>query len=486
MPGFFPHISSPTAAFTALGRVAATGILDSIVTDVGAGVNGWSLWDDLRSNGASYPVWAPLYVSQGNYSQYIGGTDYGWYFRSGSSIWTGYQPYGFSMYYAISSDVNNPTVISADSAGSTTYNAYYSGYANNYATATLDRPYAGATANLRQVYRKVSRQIVLRCISPTKTFYVWLGTPAEGQAGGPYLYIRLWETWNPTTHVGVGGSQMEHIRFWTYGNAPTWWTIQYLLWLLPDAFALWTGGDYNGLGYPNDWRFTYAGNLDTSGQRLGDTDALVLIASDTSLTGLGIPCNRSFQYNGNTIPGGGIQCLRTLAGEPWCQPGYQGSYYLRNSYQIYPRGRWYGNLPDAPQMDSLNHFEFTDIDLWHMGGCYGNQYAFQGSELRRGMLRYVKMPISNPSGLHLATTGPALDGNQYIIFRQSQPYMGQFNNGAAQTILNYESYNTGIVDDIMTGWGWTSFPNANSNPWGEFSANGGNGNYPNFLMMPIS
>src|SRR5512140_191782 len=51
MAGFFPHTGIINGGYTALAPSSYTNILSDIVTDIGAGVNGWTVFDDQRAPG---------------------------------------------------------------------------------------------------------------------------------------------------------------------------------------------------------------------------------------------------------------------------------------------------------------------------------------------------------------------------------------------------------------------------------------------------
>jgi hypothetical protein len=63
------------------------------------------------------------------------------------------------------------------------------------------------------------------------------------------------------------------------------------------------------------------------------------------------------------------------------------------------------------------------------------------------MIRYVKCPVMNPSGMHMSTFGPADDGNTYLMIRVPDP-------GTQAPRTFYSSYMSfDIGNEIkMSGW----------------------------------
>lgn len=486
MAGFYPHIGIASAGFTALPIVSASAFLDQVVSDVGAGVNGWTVYDDLRS-GSSYPLWWPVVTQNGIFNQNGGGNQLSWTFTSGSTQAYGNTTYGYHWAYVISGISGSPTPISVNSNGANAYSAYFSSWPSNVITATLDRPYAEATGNTKIIYRKLTKYIVLKQASSTKNFYVLLAQSSDA-VGSPNLYMRVFESWDSVAHSGTQGSAIESTPFWLEGTVDIRASMRYVLWLLPDVFGLWTAG-MKGWGTVYE-SFSYVGNLDTTGIRTGDTDALVFIPGITQNSGYATPNVPAVNSPVNYCSYGAAQCLRTLQGYPWTTPtGWMSGMFIQNSYHVYARGRWYAYTMDAAAVDLAGKFEFTDLDLWHAGYSYVTAGVGSPNEGRRGMLRYVKVPVSNPSGMNLASTGPAADGTSYLIFRQSDAMASNVNGSTGPTMNTTVGYVMGCTAPILSGWSFSSkiFNNTTAR-WGDWSVNSGgagqNG-YFNYLMMPI-
>ena len=492
MAGFYPHIGTSFGTYTALARVSASAFLDSLVGDLtgntGGTINGWSLYDDLRSNGSSYPLWVPVMTNGGGVlNSYNSPGVNSFYFVSGSITATSYLPWGFDFRVNLStvpgtgtvigSGTGGATTISIDPTGTNVYQAYVSSVTLNYVTATLDRNYAQATAGCRIFWKKLIRYVVFKQTSGTKTFYVLVAQTHE-TVGGPQMYIQVYEGWNATTHQGTVGSAIEHTPFWVEMGINPRASMRYVVWFIPEVFAIWTSGD-PVWGSPNE-KFSYVGNMDTSGLRSGDADALVFIPADTTLTGFH---NNTIATNqtARTAMAGASQCLRTLQGEPWSMPdGISSGYYFRNQYYPFPRGKWYAFGGGNGTVDSAARFQYTDLDLYHGDHAFYGESSMGQNEGRRGALRYVKIPTSNPSGMHLGTIGPAADGATYMFIRQNNTIISRINQNVA---VAYDNNQWGSTNPLATGWSWSVIYGGYQ---GEVSSSaGGIGSY-NWLMMPIS
>lgn len=478
MASFNPHVGTATAGYTALAPITASGFLDSLVADLGAGVNGWSLHDDLRTSGSSYPLVFPLYTAGGVLRQYFA-TGNSYNFVNGSSQFVAYVPYGYSIPYSISMQSGSPTPISAD--GVTWYNAYYSGWVGNWQTGTLSSPWSGATTSYRALYRKITKYIVLKQTSAVKTFYVLIATPQEC-VGAPYIHVQVYETWNALTHQGTYPSAVEAIKLWLEGGSLQPATMRYIAWFLPEVFALYAVGDQNWGMTVDGGRFMYVGNLDTTGMRTNDTDALCFISGDTTLSGYAVdPSIAEFTVGTPTVWLGPVQCLRTILGHTWSMPSYNGGFYGANQYHPIPRGRWYGQYQGFPVLDMAGRFEVCDVDLWNVANMNGFQTWGLQAEGRRGKLRYVKLPVSNPSHMNLMTMGPAADGIVYIVLKQGPAYKTTVAQiAAAQT----DAVIMGSPSWLATGWG-SCFPNGLQH--GEIlTVQTNNGSQYQHILMPIS
>ena len=486
MGGFFAHTSGAGVGFTCLAETTYSGVLDSIVNDIGTGtINGWSLYDDQRVSGTGNFI-----VAYGN----MGSTDGAsvaamcdWISGSSTSSVAGNRWSSNVGNSAITEIYPSRTQISFDTKTwfTATSIPVLSGTNGFSWSFTINTPYTGTSFLANPYYVKLQHYIVLRQVSSQKTFYVLLAKP---DSPCDILRVQVFESWNATTHVGTNGSNQEILRgldqpdttFWNnnWDNQP----VRYLLWLLPDVFGIWASFGSGPTTRVVKYDFAYAGNLDTSAVRSNDTNALVFGCSNNALSGFGVALNVSpyggYSANSNAGNTGGMRCLRTLQGEPWSHPSatQSGSYrpsgwFPNNQYAPYPRAMPYHNRIDAPFLDVNNRIQFTEFDVYNVGnnGAYGafqNQYTgFTGSsgpEGKRGMLRYVKCPMYNPIGGLLTTYGPADDGNTYVMFKT---YYCQVANGSITSPIG--RYLDVGEEEKMTGWASTEKIPGSSNPLGE-------------------
>ena len=138
--GFYPHVGVSLGNYTALPQISAVSFLDSLVGDltgnVGGTVNGWSLYDDLRAVGSSYPLWVPAMTNGGGVigSYNNPGSTNSYRLISGSLTGTAYTGWGMDWSYALASFTGtaaysggpgSPLTISVDPAGTNAYQAYF-------------------------------------------------------------------------------------------------------------------------------------------------------------------------------------------------------------------------------------------------------------------------------------------------------------------------------------------------------------------------
>lgn len=422
MGGFFPHTGLPNSGFTSLPACTYNSVLDDIVTDVGSGVNGWTLFDDQRSN-TTEAAWANVYgwnwtanslravsITNGTASLVMPSTSLTGRFQSGE------YNVGF-------------TQITLDNGA----NWYGIASITNQYTMTLDRNYTGTTLSSAQqpIYIKVNGYIVLKCTSSQKTFYVKIFRMMS------YWYslrFQVFETWNAATHTGTVGGPQETIRF--SPTAATATATLYLF-LLPDVFAAWS----------ND--LFYAGNLIP--YRTSDGNALIQACSNQVLSGIGV----SSTWQGaasNYYLNGGASCLRNINGTTWANNWGQWGMNLDNKYMIAPRGVDYLWQMDRPQLDDRGSMQFAEWDAYHSYYGGSSMTASHGAwEGKRGELRYLRAPMMSPSVMHQATLGPADDGNTYILLRCLQPEPSQNSNfyaagdidstdSSSATPINYNAF----------------------------------------------
>ena len=467
MAGFFNHIGGATVGTTPLPETTFSGILDSIVSDIGAGVNGWTLYDDQRVSGTGNFI-----IANGN----VGGIDSGG--SAGEAAWTSGSstPPSNTNWQASAGNQAQTEFYPGRSLISFDKTNWYqvtnipalTGASNQFWTFTLNTNYSGTTFTNQQYYVKLQHYIVLQCSSSQKTFYVLLAKP---DSTCNILRVQAFETWSTSSHTGTVPSNQEIIRgsdspetiFWNnnWDNQP----VKYMLWLLPHAMGIWAGWGSGPTSRTPMYDFAYIGNLDLTGLPTSgtDTNALVFGCSNQQLSGFGINFSQNIAtgYAANSMGGlmGGMRCLRTLNSESWAPPisstSRPNGWHPANQYAPYPRGMSYMQRLDATGPDIGGRVQFTELDVYQMGGgstsTTGTNYT-PGSgtgytEGKRGMMRYVRVPVNNPSGLHLSTVGPGDDGNTYIMFRT---FYGQATSASGNSYTFYDGGN----EAKLTAFAW--------------------------------
>lgn len=431
MPGFYAHVPASYGAYTALPMVAGTGILDSIVNDIGAGVNGWTVYDDQRSAGTGTTMIVNV-MNAGMYQNSINTISNSYTAISGNGIAVGDTSVGYNWAYSISGQASAPTDISWD--GTNWYTAYYSAWPTNKVTATLDRNFAQATSFTNKLKTRCRSYIVLQCSSSIKTFYVQLGLKT-GNPGGPLLYTQPYETWVTATHTGTVPGQLECLWAYWAGVVANDVQVQYVLALYSEAMFLWVNGATTAYGQNTTMPTSmYVGNLDTTPFRSGtDSGALWAGWSCTAYSGLtvskGHPYNQGWQQWGNGM------CLRTRGGSPWVpvtdyhvpQPNVHVTPFVY--YQFVPRGRTYLEFTPGSSINTSGKALLSTVDIY-AGGISGPVTTYFATnnegpptyEGVRGELRYLKVPVTSPAGQHMRTWGPMQDGRSYIILRHGPVY----------------------------------------------------------------
>ena len=455
MAGFFPHTGGAPAGYSALPVSTFATILDDLVADIGAGQNGWTLFDDQRVGFT--PLILPCNVCGLNLS------GQGLVFTNGAAT-LGQVSYGRFRRNWITGGGTTGSFISVDQV-----NWYYLAAIATQVAATLDRNFTGTTtttATGHNVYEKSGPYIVLKCTSSQKTFYVLLCRPMSYGIG---LRVQVFETWNAGTHTGTNPGPQEEMRCFEDGQGRSGATkLQYLFFPLPDVLGLWLRGAPSEGGVVNA-DFFYCGNL--TPLRVGDTTCLISACTNQDLSGISVYPNIAYNATGRV---GGASMFRNIAGVTWVDPRAVASYLDDSSYSIVPRGSSYHWGIDRTNLDDSAKFQFCELDAYFAGSS-GN--GFTQNEGKRGELKYIKVPVMNPSGMGLASLGPADDGNTYILFRSS----GSPTIPALPTTYNWD----GIYNVIVGGgfcWG------QRNGSLGEvyFAAN----NYILFntlwMMMPIN
>jgi len=427
MGGFFAHTGGSPSGYTALPVTTFDTLLDAIVTDVGAGQNGWTLYDDQRS--AFTPLVLPCNVNGLNI------TNQGIVFTNGSSAISQntYGRFRRNWVPGISG-----TYISVDQT-----NWYYCSAIASQTAATLDRNYTGTTTSAatgHNIYEKSGPYIVLKHTSSQRTFYVMLCRPVSYGAG---LRVQVFETWNAGTHVGTNGGPQEEMRCFEDGNGRSGATVlQYLLFLLPDAFGLWLGGAASEPGVTMS-DFFYTGNLNPL--RVGDDTCLIQACTSQDLSGIKVDATPAYSVATANNRIGGAAMFRNIAGTVWVDPRAVASWTGSNEYAIVPRGFSYQFGIDRTNLDDGAKFQFCEMDAYWTGPTGS---GFDKNEGKRGELRYVKVPVMNPSGLHFASLGPADDGNTYVLFGTSGP---NTQSAAPTSYVGDVVYNTAT----FSGFAWS-------------------------------
>lgn len=505
MAGFFPHVGlTSVGGYTPLPVTSVTGILDSIVTDIGAGVNGWTVFDDQRTTGVTYP-WAVYVWHNGAYTNSVSTVNNCFTFTNGSNQAWCSADVGYNWAASITSGevqctgvvpVANQPPISVD--GTNWYRAAYTTWAYPRISATLDRNFAQASTFTANLSMRLEKYIVLKCTSTTKTFYVSIGQVP----GTTFLYVQPWEFWNNTTHAGTGGGQIEVCRggYWDnrYAVYPTYTAsveVQYVMCLYPEAMFFWIHEENN---YPPNYGPTaevatafYVGNLDTTGIKSSDPDALWFGCSDTSNSG--IRCTGGVDHATQWTQWGSSQCLRTSNGAIWQQFNTYHAWAPKdNMYMFTPRGRPYTKALDSNiNISNQGYFNILDVDIYQVGmndadsTALGAQWCSEG---RRGKVRYLKVPAFNPSGMHLATFGPSQDGYTYMMIMCSYPFLGAGNlvNGGVTSLMQIDVNTQSVPSSFAEGNGPMGSGHTYDSTFSDITSNiGTSTSLYRFLMIPM-
>lgn len=427
MAGFFPHTGGAATGYSTLPMTTFSTILDDIVADVTAqnNTNGWSVHDDQRTGFT--PLVLPSNVGGlnitglgmvfTNTSMALSQASYGRFRRNWVTGVSGTQisPNQTDWFYC--------TAIASQTAA--TLNVNYTG------TTTI----AGTTGH--NIYEKSGPYVVLKCTSAQKTFYVLIARPVSY---GDSLRIQVYETWNPATHTGTNPSPQETMRAYEDGQGRSGSTpLKYVLFLLPDVFTIWVGGSPSEPGVILEDLY-YAGNL--SALRAGDTTCLLAACTNQDLSGVGVSASLTYSSAGRC---GGATMFKNVTGTTWTDPRAVGSYNESCNYAVMARGLSYIWGIERTNLDDGAKFQFCEMDAYMAGGASS---GFDRNEGKRGELRYIKAPIMNPSGLHLASLGPADDGNTYMLLRSAVP------NAAGGLVTSYSgdvSYNNNPASGFACG-----------------------------------
>jgi hypothetical protein len=442
---FFAHIgalNAPVGGYTVSAISALNTVLDNIVADVAAAVtagtnNGWTLHDDQRNGSApnTSTLWA--IPANNNVHGFTGqGYPNGYVVAAGATSMThnSYSaPSGWGMNrkwvanqtkVLLGNSSNSPWTV----VGTTTHTV--TAIPNDY-TATLGTGWSytalastsDGTQNNSSVMELAQGYIILKCTSTQKTFYVAIIRPISTGDG---LRCQVFETWDNTTHIGTGCSYQEILRAYTSPTALTA-PLQYMLWLLPDAFGLWINGDVSIAPlYGNCWisDFYYAGNL--TPYRAGETSCLiaactnteqsmlVAVGSLTSAGSTGTTGGSAFSASYREVTKATIQIFGNL------YPGINNKWVMQRFHSADPythsllvaNGITYLDIT-LPLFDELGLLQLQQFDVYDIPNA---TYSRIGQTGKRGTVKYLRTPVGNPSGYGLYSFGPGDDGHAYIMF----------------------------------------------------------------------
>ena len=484
---FFGHFGNQYSGYTALSASSFGALLNDIAADVGNAVssgtaNGWSLWDDQRYNSSALIVSVPG--------------------CGGLNLNSSYSTFGVTSASLSMTVGNNGTnnSISAQfitggpgtgtmltfNTGTTFYNIGTTG--TQVYNVALDRPYAQVTSLSNHPQERVEGYIVLKCSSSMKSFYVGLFRP---HSYGHTLHTQIFETWDNSTHSGTNPGPQEFMRAYQNGmvkNSGT--SVRYGLWLLPDSFAVWTGGNpytesiqSQSLPYTDNniySDFFYCGNLIPF--RQNDTNGCIIQAcSCQNLSGLGVVAGASTTYG---IWHGGAPMMRTVDGTVWNDIFSNGptditkqysSFPAKNVYTIWPRSRTYLHFPYVSILDEQARMQICDIEVYQ-GGGFTQYQAWEG---KRGDIRYLKYPMYNPSTFEFQSF-TANDGNTYVIVKSS--YNQMFDN-SAQVYLDAQ---LAIGNRQGSGFSFASPLNTTTTAGDIIYGVNQTGFLPRYFLLPIN
>lgn len=418
---YFPHTGGSYQHFTPLALSTFNNVLSDIIADVGGGTNGWTVFDDQRTlSGHAGGTYSVLLNVGG--AQIVGGA-YG-------STWAASTALTGTGTRYLRSFI--PTVSEVSPDGGTNWRVV-SAVASDVA-ATLGVAWTGVLTQIKTAVEKVFGYVVLKYTSTQKTYYVQIIRP---KSYADLVRIRCWETWDAGTHVGTGQLGPEEIVRAYSGQKTGTTSVQYVMFLLADAFVFWGGGDPAQVGTTNYWDLYYAGNLNPLRGAADYANAFFQASSSQELSGFYLTAPA---IGATGLTGGGI-LYRAINGTTWSPTTYQNDC----SGVVHPRGMTYLDDVTRPLLDESGKLQFVDCDVYQASGMSQAQIT----DGKRGDLRYLKLSCGNPSAQHLSTFGPADDGNTYMMLRTSYPM--QVCSGAAATI---DSGATGI--NAPTGFGFTT------------------------------
>jgi len=388
--------------------------LDDIVADVSAAnasgtANGWSLYDDqrnltstmncgwIRGGGPSTLNALAQAITFTSASQQItitsnaGGPqlleDLGSFASFGLEITSGTLAGATSSWYGVLGAASNAsasitTAFTGTSRISVTYLRVTGAQAgHNYGYVVLKNT---AGDGMRDLYVQIMR------------------TPSYSTV----CNVQAFSSWNSATHVGTDPGPQDVMRgHSTVATSSS--AILYALNLLSGCFMLYTNGDSST--YQGD--LVYHGNIDPTNGPTSDVSASVWASNHQTKSGF-INAGRSTSFATTNAPQGGATMIKGFSNQTWVT----GSQPYENTIELVPRGRVYIDDPTLSQLDLNSQFQMVGVDV-----IAGQQSATSANLLRRGGLRYLRYPLSWPSGMNLQKIAPADDGNDYLILRCNYP-----------------------------------------------------------------
>jgi hypothetical protein len=395
---FFAHLGTEyvTPLLTASATSSHDKILDDIVTDIGAGQDGWTVYDDRRNStqlsaSNEYAIYAPF---RGHNTNSPGPT-----FTNASTTVTmpgstGEPSRWFTPSASLSVDLVNWYKIATTGTAVT--------------SITIDRTFAGTTSVYKPVWMTTYGYIVLQGTGSYRNMYLKIN-----RTGAPALplAVQAFDSWDNSTHVGTGGGPLEYVRGTTTAGALER-PIQYFLKTDPHYFVLGTSVDYNDGGKIPGFDITYLGAL--SATNPFDSGSIVFGTTNQSVSGL-YPqhalVTTTTRYN--SLAGGASVIKSRNAASTWANPTIQDTATYENLGSIIPRGRPYFLDATCPARDYDRNVLITYMDFYQPGN-----FANIGSNnMLRGTVRGLMAPLTNPGGLHLTAFGPFSDGKKYLMLR---------------------------------------------------------------------
>ena len=385
--------------------------LDDIVADVSGAIasgtsNGWSVYDDQR-NLSSTMICSWLRCAQ---PSSINGYTPGIIMTSASQQITCAASVASTLLEELGGFTNFGIQIGSGTLAGGPPVVWYDiiGVATNF-SASIAVPYTGTTA-AKSVWMQCTGSntghrygyVILKCSASDgmSDLYVQIMRPPSY---AEVCYAQAFASWNSATHSGSSPGPMDAIRGYASQHLSSSAVI-YALGLFSGALTLWANGypltDFNG-------DLLYYGSIDPTHGPILDPSASVWACTHQVKSAFTAE-SRSTIVTTN-LPTGGATSLIGVGGIVWTRT----SQPYTNTIELCPRGKFYLDALSNTQLDKASNFQMVGIDVYN-----GRQSSF-GSDnaLRRGGLRYLRYPVSWPSGMHMQRIFPADDGNDYLILR---------------------------------------------------------------------